>query len=308
MSIQETKFLDIADAIREKDGTTAPIIANDFAARIRAIKTMPDGLHTIALSANDDALGTVTGGGIVQKNMVVTVSAAPAQSNYQFTHWKENDIDVSQEEEYSFLVEGDRNLEAVFIISKPSRLPDGYTEVEYIQNANTSSYINTKKRLSGSTQEYTLIFSIPTTTKTFHVLSGTYFYIQLYSTSKGKLQVYNNNGAGSGGYKVLTPAIEYNQKITITGSGTKLYLNDTLNTLTYTLYSSGINLPGSAASTNNICRYYYFKGTRSNTTSANYNFELIPCINPSGVVGFYDLTNAAFIGPTAGTFIAGPAV
>lgn len=56
---------------------------------------MPDGLHTIALSANDDALGTVTGGGIVQKNMVVTVSAAPAQSNYQFTHWKENDIDVS---------------------------------------------------------------------------------------------------------------------------------------------------------------------------------------------------------------------
>lgn len=39
MSYQETKLQAIADAIREKDGTTAPIPANDFPARIRAIPT-----------------------------------------------------------------------------------------------------------------------------------------------------------------------------------------------------------------------------------------------------------------------------
>ena len=38
MSVQENKLKAIADAIREKDGTTEPIPANDFAARILAIQ------------------------------------------------------------------------------------------------------------------------------------------------------------------------------------------------------------------------------------------------------------------------------
>ena len=37
MSIQENRFADIANAIREKDGTTAPIKALDFAERIRSL-------------------------------------------------------------------------------------------------------------------------------------------------------------------------------------------------------------------------------------------------------------------------------
>ena len=37
MSVQEAKLKDIADAIREKDGTTEPIPANDFPERIRGI-------------------------------------------------------------------------------------------------------------------------------------------------------------------------------------------------------------------------------------------------------------------------------
>lgn len=42
MSIQEEKLTAIADAIREKDGTSDPIPANDFPARIRAIPTGTD--------------------------------------------------------------------------------------------------------------------------------------------------------------------------------------------------------------------------------------------------------------------------
>ncbi len=43
MSTQEERFAQIAAAIREKDGTTAPIKALDFAARIRAISTQGGG-------------------------------------------------------------------------------------------------------------------------------------------------------------------------------------------------------------------------------------------------------------------------
>lgn len=42
MSTQETKLTAIADAIREKDGTSEPIVANDFPDRIRAIPTGAD--------------------------------------------------------------------------------------------------------------------------------------------------------------------------------------------------------------------------------------------------------------------------
>lgn len=39
MSTQEGKLKAIADAIRQKEGTTEPIPANDFPARIRALET-----------------------------------------------------------------------------------------------------------------------------------------------------------------------------------------------------------------------------------------------------------------------------
>lgn len=42
MSTQETKLKDIADAIRVKEGSSDPIIANDFPARIAAIQTGTD--------------------------------------------------------------------------------------------------------------------------------------------------------------------------------------------------------------------------------------------------------------------------
>lgn len=56
MSIQQEKLAAIADAIREKDGTTEPIVANDFPARIRAIQTGVDTSDATA-TADDIAEG-----------------------------------------------------------------------------------------------------------------------------------------------------------------------------------------------------------------------------------------------------------
>lgn len=56
MSVQESKLTAIADAIREKDGTTAPIVADDFPDRIRAIQTGVDTSDATA-TADDIARG-----------------------------------------------------------------------------------------------------------------------------------------------------------------------------------------------------------------------------------------------------------
>ena len=47
LSIQETNLRAIAEAIRKKEGTTEPIAANDFPARIRAIQSGGDGVEVL---------------------------------------------------------------------------------------------------------------------------------------------------------------------------------------------------------------------------------------------------------------------
>lgn len=56
MSIQQEKLSAIADAIREKEGSTEPIVANDFPSRIRAIQTGVDTSDATA-TADDIAEG-----------------------------------------------------------------------------------------------------------------------------------------------------------------------------------------------------------------------------------------------------------
>ena len=122
MSVQETKLKAIADAIRAKDGTTEPIPANDFADRILALETggsLPDNVRTISLTADPPEGGTVSGGGVAQEGMTLTINAEPDEdNNYYFDGWKENDAVVSAEPVYTFPVTADRALIAAFLQSQ----------------------------------------------------------------------------------------------------------------------------------------------------------------------------------------------
>ena len=113
MSLQETKLKAIADAIRKKDGTTAPIPANDFPDRIRAISSMPEGVHEISVTSSDAAMGAVAGGGMASEGMLVTVSATPLNGN-EFKAWQEDGAVVSEDAQYTFDVMRSRVLEAIF--------------------------------------------------------------------------------------------------------------------------------------------------------------------------------------------------
>lgn len=182
-----------------------------------------------------------------------------------------------------------------------SRLPAGYTEVEYIQNSNASSYINTKKSFNNS--DFTIELSLP---------NGPTIGRYVFKATGCELQVSS--------YKTLTWLGDQNakwytiygnpgtEKVIISGSGKTIDANGTVTTMVYANNANNIIFPESASYNSQIIRIYYFKGSKASSSSTSYNFELIPCINPSGVVGLYDLTNEAFIAPTSGTFIAGPAV
>lgn len=65
MSIQETKLKAIADAIREKDGTTEPIPANTFPERIRAIPSGGGSCTPFQVAESETAvfLGIMVAGG-----------------------------------------------------------------------------------------------------------------------------------------------------------------------------------------------------------------------------------------------------
>lgn len=117
MSAQELKLKAIADAIRAKDGTAAPIPAADFPARIRALNAggAPEGTYTITLSASDEAGGTVSGGGTASAGMTLTVQAQAAEG-YVFSGWRENGQTVSDSTAYTFTAASDRLLTAEFAI------------------------------------------------------------------------------------------------------------------------------------------------------------------------------------------------
>ena len=69
--------------------------------------------YTVTVSGNNDAMGTVTGGGSFLHGSTVSVTATAA-TGYKFAGWQENGGIVSTDNPYSFAVESDRTLTAVF--------------------------------------------------------------------------------------------------------------------------------------------------------------------------------------------------
>ena len=97
-------------------------------------------VYTITAAIDPAGSGTVTGAGRYQEGETVTLTAEPA-GGYEFTGWQEGGQIVSESKTYSFTAEGDRAL-IVVCEKKVSRLPTGYTELEYIQSTG-AQYIDT---------------------------------------------------------------------------------------------------------------------------------------------------------------------
>lgn len=82
--------------------------------------------HTVSVSADPAAGGTVTGSGTYQDNESVTVTAT-ANKGYTFKNWTEHNSEVSTSANYAFTATANRTLVAVF--AKEPDVPDPPTPV-----------------------------------------------------------------------------------------------------------------------------------------------------------------------------------
>lgn len=114
-SVSEGKAL-IASAVTGKGAETADNA--DFETIAENIKEIPSGglpedVFKINLKAEPPEYGTVIGGGFASKGMTITVKGKPEQG-YSVHSWKDGGVTVSEDSQYTFVVENDTTLTATF--------------------------------------------------------------------------------------------------------------------------------------------------------------------------------------------------
>ena len=188
-----------------------------------------------------------------------------------------------------------------------SKLPSGYTELEYIQSTGTQ-YINTGFKPNNNTH----VFLIANLTST-PTGNTSLFGARTAATSKNYAMLfippvfrsdYNNSYTQTWGITATTKRTYDKNKETTTLDGTSKSYTNALFQADYALYLFAINSAGASqwyASMQMYACQIYDNGTLVR------NF--IPCKNTSGVVGLYDTVEGQFYSNAGtGSFTAGPEV
>lgn len=187
-----------------------------------------------------------------------------------------------------------------------SRLPSGYTEVEYIENT-TTARINTG--INGDST-WTLVAQLVTQDEATPVLFG--------------------RNTGGGHYFGAIPSVSYKWGVGAS-SGQYVSTDATTKTTIEIRVTSNKKFEGTigsetfsrtASSTNTSIFYLFNASTAANypfhgrlfgdvvcVKSGNVVFRGVPCKDPNGVAGLYDLVNRTFKGSyNSATFTAGPEI
>ncbi len=292
MSVQGTHLTVIADAIREKEGAALPIPAGTFAERI------------LALPFGEEATGAVLPAAETQAERLARIAAA-----IRAKEGSSESIPASQF--------------AARILALPerqaSRLPEGYTEIEYIQSG-SGQYIKTGVYATADDLQKIVMDVEPTdaTGCFFGVYQGGngtsyYSYFQA-SQTKGE-------GAVSFYIQKTKEAVNFdasNQRVTVSFDRGKRV--GSVNDLTTNVFPTPMtaygelvllarnNLPssGSNVTFQLPAKLYACQMYKDAETLVR---DFVPCINPGGIAGLYDLVGGAFYkSPISTNFTAGPAV
>lgn len=198
-----------------------------------------------------------------------------------------------------------------FQFDQTSRLPAGYTEVEYIAATDGNCTVNTG--IAPTSQNVkTIIDFEPTSapTSTNALIAWSYYAAAAFNYSVAWTQTGITGGLGTGAYSTVNPNTarrrmtvtmdNYNGTITADGRSAsftqKQYNRNAPNVFLFGVSGGSNTLKGKLYS----CKMYV------NDSLAR---DFVPCKNPSGVSGLYDLVSKAFFGSVTSTvFTAGPAV
>ena len=322
MSVQEQKLAAIADAIREKEGSTEPIPAGDFPMRILALETggLPDGIRTITVTSSDPEKGTVSGGGMASDGMKVIVTAQGAEG-YELEEWQEDQVAVSDNSEYAFTVTKDRALIAKFMVQMDP-LPDGAKRVEYV-SIDVSACVDTgilpvpstlriemdmliEQALTSASKSRYLFYA-----KYYDIVSGgtTYRYNCCAMQSNANKYFFYVRGGASG---PVFESVGVGERFTLDYDGVEgtVLFNGSSQTVSPSSYkmTSNLFLGGNTSLTNIFsCKMKLYSAKVYVNRILQRDFQ--PCVKADGTAVLYDNITKQFFGSASSSpLVAGPLI
>lgn len=315
--LKDAETIDGSKAFTSPSGENETGHTGDGYVRITPIPPLK--MYTITVVAGEN--GTAAGGGVYEEGTQVTVTAAP-NDGYKLASWMENGESVSTSKKYTFTADRNRTLTAVFMEGVDSRLPEGYTEVEYIESTDgNQKSINTAQQYSEKSKcVLKFSFSENAPNNRFLIYSHGYTTVggNRYNTT---LNTYTSNGKIHG-YIVQGGTTRFSSDISTEIPSIPATLDLDLPNKTITLLGDSFDISvlssnslkpiififGNYAGTNGstpIGRFYSYKYYEDGTLIQ----DMVPCINPNNIVGLYDIVNNEFFTTsTTYNYTAGPAV
>lgn len=242
---------------------------------------------------------------------------------------------VSTDAEYTFTVTGDRTLVAEFAAVPSSRLPEGYTELEFVKNPNLGYIIlNTLNPIYTKTwfAEVKVELTVSDLASSGNVnlmgsyirYSGNYWCASLlyYSNSYNRYYLLQGQTASvSSSSKNISVYIAGNRaaKVTITIDRpiTQLFcINDTQKVISgaYIAPTNNLRDPvilgsyGKVGASTPIGYSYTFYGLKVYDASNQLVSDIVPAMKSDGTIGLFDIVTGVFSAPPNATLVAGPAV
>lgn len=315
--LKDAETIDGSKAFDAPDGTSETGHTGDGYARITPIA--PPKMYTITVTAGEN--GTASGGGVYEEDTQVTVTAAP-NDGYKLNGWMENGESVSTAKKYTFTADRNRTLTAEFVEGVDSRLPEGYTEVEYIES-DSQSAIDTG--LSPTSDTKLTIDIEPLQTHENGTSYPVFFYSSAYMPIQSKgyyfgafWTIYGVRVARAGTWSSFPPCLatissdKTPRRMTIEVNLPELkayVVGETEFSLSSAQYSSGMStirlLNNNSGSWGLNAKLYSSKIFQEGQIVR----DLVPCISSNNVPGMYDLIgNTFYTNSGNGTLTAGPAV
>ena len=322
MSTQEENLKAIADAIRQKEGTTEPIPANDFPARIRALETGGGSSdYAIPLVVTSDTAGaeiTAVNGDTVLNGIT------GSDKKLQLILTKPGDWAITAK--YGDRVEGPNYVNAMTHYTTKlnvlSRLPVGYSEVQYLyKEKNEYNVLITTDYIPQETDKIEAVIKISAFASAVTILG--FGANSLSSQTKIGINANGSNGKvgamhlsiNGGQYKFTKVVTGTTAPIDIVldfGDSSATVDGQTISDIAYNFYDGQYPLTLLCATEYqyNYALYGYFyscKVYRGLVVIADY----VPCVETNtSEVGLYDVVAGKFFKQTGkgAKFQAGPVV